>query len=45
MKFSATPITYEIPPPALGQHTQEILEKVLHKSEDQIAQLQSSGII
>ncbi len=45
MKFSATPITYDIPPPALGQHTQEILEKVLHKSEDQIALLQSSGVI
>ena len=45
MKFSATPITYEVPPPALGQHTQEILEKVLHKSEAEIAQLQSTGII
>jgi formyl-CoA transferase len=45
MKFSATPITYETPPPALGQHTQEILEKVLHKSEAEIAQLQSTGII
>ena len=45
MKFSATPITYETPPPALGQHTQEILEKVLHKSEAEIAQLQSMRII
>ena len=45
MKFSATPITYEIPPPALGQHTQEILEKVLHKTEEQIAQLHSSGTV
>jgi formyl-CoA transferase len=45
MKFSATPITYEVPPPALGQHTQEILEKVLHKSEAEIAQLHSTGII
>ena len=45
MKFSATPVSYETPPPALGQHTQEILEKVLHKSEAEIAQLQSTGII
>jgi formyl-CoA transferase len=45
MKFSATPISYEIPPPALGQHTQEILEKVLHKSEAQITQLKDSGIV
>ncbi len=45
MKFSATPIRYETPPPALGQHTQEILEKVLHKSAAQITQLKDSGII
>ncbi len=45
MKFSATPITYEVPPPALGQHTQEILEKVLHKTEEQIAKLHSSGTV
>jgi formyl-CoA transferase len=45
MKFSGTPITYEVPPPALGQHTQEILKKVLHKSDEQIANLQSSGTV
>lgn len=45
MKFSATPISYETPPPALGQHTQEILEKVLLKSAAQITQLKDSGII
>jgi formyl-CoA transferase len=45
MKFSATPINYETPPPALGQHTQEILEKVLHKSAAQITQLKDSGIV
>lgn len=45
MKFSATPISYETPPPALGQHTQEILEKVLHKSAAQITQLKDSGTI
>jgi formyl-CoA transferase len=45
MKFSATPISYETPPPALGQHTQEILEKVLHKSAAQITQLKDSGIV
>lgn len=45
MKFSATPISYETPPPALGQHTQEILEKVLLKSAAQITKLKDSGII
>jgi formyl-CoA transferase len=45
MKFSGTPITYEIPPPALGQHTQEILKKVLNKTDEQITQLHSSGTV
>ena len=45
MKFSATPDEYEIPPPALGQHTQEILETVLKKSSEEIEQLKSSKTI
>jgi crotonobetainyl-CoA:carnitine CoA-transferase CaiB-like acyl-CoA transferase len=45
MKFSATPIKHEIPPPALGQHTDEILTRVLHKSDAQIAELKSKGIV
>ena len=45
MKFSATPVEYEIPPPALGQHTQEILETVLKKSSEEIEQLKSSKTI
>jgi hypothetical protein len=45
MKFSATPIQYETPPPALGQHTQEILETVLHKTEAEITELKNSGTV
>ena len=45
MKFSHTPIKHEIPPPALGQHTQEILRDVLNKSEADIQALQSAGIV
>ncbi len=45
MKFSATPIQYETPPPALGQHTQEILETVLHKSAAEISELKTSGTV
>lgn len=45
MKFSATPITYETPPPALGQHTQDILERVLHKSAEEITQLKTAGTV
>lgn len=45
MKFSATPLQYEIPPPALGQHTQEILENVLHKTAAEISELKTSGTV
>jgi crotonobetainyl-CoA:carnitine CoA-transferase CaiB-like acyl-CoA transferase len=45
MKFSATPVVYETPPPALGQHTEEILQTVLNKSSEEISQLKSTGTI
>ena len=45
MKFSGTPIKHEIPPPALGQHTDEILGQVLGKSQAQIDALKASGVV
>jgi crotonobetainyl-CoA:carnitine CoA-transferase CaiB-like acyl-CoA transferase len=45
MKFSGTPIKHEIPPPSLGQHTDEILSTVLHKNTEQIAALKATGIV
>ena len=45
MKFSGTPIKHEVPPPALGQHTDEILSSVLKKSADEIAKLRADGIV
>ena len=45
MKFSGTPIRHEVPPPVLGQHTDEILREVLKKSAGEIAQLHASGIV
>jgi formyl-CoA transferase len=45
MKFSLTPLKHEIPPPALGQHTQEILQDVLKKTPEQIQALQNSGVV
>ncbi len=45
MRFSATPIKHEVPPPVLGQHTDEILRGVLKKSDAEIAQLKASGIV
>ena len=45
MKFSSTPIKHEVPPPALGQHTDEILGGVLKKNEAEIARLKAAGIV
>jgi crotonobetainyl-CoA:carnitine CoA-transferase CaiB-like acyl-CoA transferase len=30
IKFSNTPVTYRLPPPQLGEHTNEILESLAH---------------
>ena len=45
MRFSATPLKHEVPPPALGQHTDEILRSVLQKSDAEIAQLKQAGVV
>ena len=45
MRFSGTPIKHEVPPPALGQHTDEILRSVLKKSDAEIAGLRAGGVV
>jgi crotonobetainyl-CoA:carnitine CoA-transferase CaiB-like acyl-CoA transferase len=45
MRFSETPIRHEVPPPVLGQHTDEILRGVLKKTDAEIAQLKSARIV
>jgi len=45
MKFSETPIKHEMPPPALGQHTDEILTQYLMKSKSDIDKLKSEGVV
>ena len=45
MRFSETPLKHEIPPPAVGQHTDEILRGVLKKSDVEIAALRGGGIV
>ena len=44
MRFSETPVTYEVPPPMLGQHTAEILEGLLGMSAQQVADLRARGL-
>jgi crotonobetainyl-CoA:carnitine CoA-transferase CaiB-like acyl-CoA transferase len=45
MRFSATPLEHKVPPPTLGQHTDEILRDVLGKDTAAIAKLRESGIV
>ena len=44
MRFSETPVRQDMPPPTLGQHTDEVL-RGLGKSEAEIARLRSQAII
>jgi len=45
MRFSGTPLEFELPPPTLGQHTDAILTGMLGMSGDEIAQLRAGGVI
>ncbi len=45
MRFSATPVTYECPPPLLGQHTEEVLRNVLGMNDEAIAALRKDRIV
>ena len=45
VRFSATPVEYNMSPPMLGQHTDEILGEWLGYSAEAIADLRESGVI
>jgi len=45
IKYSETPGTIRVPPPLLGQHTQEILSDVLGYSEDEMTSLRQEGTV
>lgn len=44
LKFSATPVDYRLPPPLLGQHTDEILLELGYSTE-QISALRAEGVL
>jgi formyl-CoA transferase len=45
MKMSATPPQYDMPPPLLGQHTEEVLRELLGESEQRIRLLRDKGVV
>ena len=45
LKLSGTPVRNDLPPPLLGQHTDEVLRTVLNKSASDIAALRQDGVI
>ncbi len=45
LKLSETPVNYGIAPPVCGQHTQEVLQKLLDMGGEDIAQLAEKKVI
>ncbi|HVR48223.1 MAG TPA: CaiB/BaiF CoA-transferase family protein [Pseudorhodoferax sp.] len=45
LKFSATPIEYQRPPPLLGEHTAQVLREVLELDDAEIAALCIEGAV
>jgi len=45
LKFSDTPLKLELPPPMLGQHTDEVLVKLCGYSEDEVAALKENKVV
>jgi crotonobetainyl-CoA:carnitine CoA-transferase CaiB-like acyl-CoA transferase len=45
IKLSATPVRQHLPPPLLGQHTDEVLGELLGCSSERLADLKKSGAI
>jgi crotonobetainyl-CoA:carnitine CoA-transferase CaiB-like acyl-CoA transferase len=45
IRYSRTPISYDAPPPMLGEHTEEVLRDLLGKSPSQIEELRAQRIV
>jgi crotonobetainyl-CoA:carnitine CoA-transferase CaiB-like acyl-CoA transferase len=45
MRFSGTPLEYRLPPPLLGEHTDQVLKELLKLNENEIAKLRAEGVL
>ena len=45
MRFSATPVEHKLPPPTLGEHTEEVLREILGMDVAAIARLREARVI
>lgn len=45
LKFSETPVDYKLAPPRLGEHTEEVLKKLLGYSSEQVMNLRRRRVI
>lgn len=45
IRLSKTPVEYRMPPPMLGEHTQDVLQNVLGLDASRMAALRAAGII
>jgi crotonobetainyl-CoA:carnitine CoA-transferase CaiB-like acyl-CoA transferase len=45
MKFLGTPLEHAAPPPTLGQHTEEVLGKLLNLDAAAVAKLRADGVV
>ena len=45
VRLSESPVNYRVPPPTLGEHTDEVLGAALGLGEDELAGLRAKGII
>jgi formyl-CoA transferase len=45
MRFSGTPVEHGVPPPLLGQHTEEVLQGLLGCTPADIEKLRAAGAI
>jgi crotonobetainyl-CoA:carnitine CoA-transferase CaiB-like acyl-CoA transferase len=45
LRFSDTPVSYDVPPPLLGQHTGAVLHELLGIDEAQLEALRDKGVV